>query len=102
MSRILTIKYEYIFNAQSKTPKHLNGFVAYCMVYDKYFNVANIKYYDAILGIPFIRKNDIILDFLSPGTTHMGNEIILTNKTAFNDKALKEDHDLKVQITSRP
>ena len=31
MSRILTIKYEYIFNAQSKTPKHLDGFVAYCM-----------------------------------------------------------------------
>ena len=31
MSRILTIKSKYIFNAQSKTPKHPNSFVAYCI-----------------------------------------------------------------------
>ena len=30
MSRILTIKSKYILNAQSKAPKYVNGFVAYC------------------------------------------------------------------------
>ena len=30
ISRTLTIKSKYILNAQSKTPKHVNGFVAYC------------------------------------------------------------------------
>jgi hypothetical protein len=36
--------------------------------YDKYFDIANIEYYDAILGTPFLRKLGITLDFASPGT----------------------------------
>jgi hypothetical protein len=37
-------------------------------LYDEYFDVANIEYYDAILGTPFLRKMGINLDFSSPGT----------------------------------
>ena len=54
-----------------------------------------------ILGTPFLRKHKIVLDFSSPGSINMGNKLIPTNKTAFNDKALKEDCNPKVvQITS--
>jgi hypothetical protein len=31
-------------------------------LYDEYFDVANIEYYDAILGTPFLRKLGITLD----------------------------------------
>jgi hypothetical protein len=35
-------------------------------LYDEYLDVANVEYYDAILGTPFLRKLGIILDFTSP------------------------------------
>jgi hypothetical protein len=35
--------------------------------YDEYFDVANVEYYNAILGMPFLRKLGITLDFSSPG-----------------------------------
>jgi hypothetical protein len=38
-----------------------------CKQYDKYFYVANVKYYDTILGTLFLRKLGITLDFSSPG-----------------------------------
>ena len=31
----------------------------------EYFNIVNIDYYDAILGIPFLRKNKVIIDFMN-------------------------------------
>jgi hypothetical protein len=37
-------------------------------LYDEYFDVANVEYYDAILGTPFFRKLGITLDFSSLGT----------------------------------
>ena len=30
----------------------------------EYFNVVNINYYDAILGIPFLKKYRVIIDFI--------------------------------------
>ena len=39
---------------------------------EEYFNIANIDYYDVILGTLFLRKLNIVLDFTSPGTIHMG------------------------------
>jgi Aspartyl protease len=36
-------------------------------LYDEYFDVTNVEYYDAILGTPFLRKLGITLDFTSPG-----------------------------------
>ena len=52
----------------------------YSTLYDKYFDMANIKYYDVILGTPFQRKHNIVLDFSSPGNIFMGNELIPTIK----------------------
>jgi hypothetical protein len=41
-------------------------------LYDKYFDVTNVEYYDAILGTPFLRKLGITLDFSSPGAVGIG------------------------------
>jgi hypothetical protein len=38
-----------------------------CEQYDKYFDVANIEYYDAILGTPFLRKLGVTMEFSGPG-----------------------------------
>ena len=53
-------------------------------VVEKYFDIANIEYYDAILGTPFLRKMGIVLDFRSPGMAQIGNEVIPTGKGFFN------------------
>ena len=71
--------------------------------YDEHFNIANVEYYNAILGTPFLRKHNIALDFLGPGNIHMGNELIPMNETTFDNKILKEVCNLKVtQTTSEP
>ena len=31
----------------------------------EYFNIINIDYYDAILGTPFLRKHEVIIDFVN-------------------------------------
>ena len=31
----------------------------------EYFDIINIDYYDAILGTPFIRKHEVIIDFIN-------------------------------------
>ena len=30
-----------------------------------YFNIINIDYYDAILGTPFLRKHEVVIDFMN-------------------------------------
>ena len=59
-------------------------------VIKKYFNIANIEHYDAILGTPFLRKIGIVLDFRSPGMAWIGNKVIPTGKVSFN---LSKDTD---------
>ena len=54
-------------------------------VVEKYFDIANIEYYDAILGTPFLRKMGIVLDFRSPGMARIGNEVIPTGKVPFDE-----------------
>ena len=36
-------------------------------VVEEYFDITNIKHYNAILGMPFLRKMGLVLDFRSPG-----------------------------------
>ena len=31
----------------------------------EYFNIINIDYYDSILGTPFLRKHEVIIDFVN-------------------------------------
>jgi hypothetical protein len=59
-------------------------------LYDEYFDVANVEYYDAILGTPFLRKLGITLDFTSPGAVRIGNETVPIGKTPVDDKSLTE------------
>ena len=46
---------------------------------EEYFDIANIDYYDVILGTPFLRKLNIMLDFTSPGVIRMGTTIVPRN-----------------------
>jgi hypothetical protein len=59
-------------------------------IYDEYFDVANIEYYDVILGTPFLRKLGITLDFTSPGAVGIGNKIVPIGKNSANDKSSTE------------
>src|SRR6266481_3902010 len=43
------------------------------------FNVANIDYYDVILGTPFMRQLGITLDFTSLGSIRIGDCIVPRN-----------------------
>ena len=45
----------------------------------EYFNVANINYYDVILGTPFLRRLRITLDFASPGSIWIGTYTVPRN-----------------------
>ena len=63
-----------------------------CKVVEEYFDIGNIEHYDTILGTPFLRKMGIILDFRSPGTIQMGNEVILTGKVSFNELKDKNEN----------
>jgi hypothetical protein len=59
-------------------------------LYDEYFDVANVEYYDVILGTPFLRKLGITLDFTSPGAVRIGNETVPIGKNSADDKSLTE------------
>jgi hypothetical protein len=59
-------------------------------LYDKYFDVANVKYYDTILGTPFLRKLGITLDFSSPGTVRVGNESVPIGKKSADEESSTE------------
>jgi hypothetical protein len=58
--------------------------------YDEYFDVANVEYYNAILGTPFLRKLGITLDFASPGTVRIGNKIVPIGKKSVDEESLTE------------
>ena len=45
----------------------------------EYLDVANIDYYDVILGTLFLRRLGIALDFAGPGTIRMGASVVPKN-----------------------
>ena len=53
-------------------------------VVEEYFDVTNVEHYAAILGTTFLRKMGIVLDFRSPGTIQMGDEVIPISKVSFD------------------
>ena len=46
---------------------------------EEYFNIANIDYYDLVLGTPFLQRLNITLDFTSPGIICMGTTVVPRN-----------------------
>ena len=66
---------------------------------NEYFDVANIDYYDAILGTPFLRRMKLSLDFNGPGQIHMGT-IIIPNGA--NQLRLEDTHPRTVVRTTVP
>jgi hypothetical protein len=46
---------------------------------NKYFDVANVNFYDAILGTPFLRRPSMVLDFKDQGKILIRNEVIPIN-----------------------
>ena len=54
-------------------------------VVEEYFDIANVEYFNVILGTPFLRKVGIVLDFRSPGIARIGNEVIPTGKVSFDE-----------------
>jgi hypothetical protein len=58
--------------------------------YNEYFEVANVEYYDTILGTPFIRKLGITLDFASPGEVRIGDETVLIGRKEVDDESPAE------------
>ena len=46
---------------------------------EEYPDVANIDYYNVILGTPFLRCLGIALDFAGPGTIQMGVSVVPKN-----------------------
>jgi hypothetical protein len=74
-------------------------------LYDEYFDVANIEYYDTILGTLFLRKLAITLDFASPGAVLIGDEIVPIGKKSVDDESPTEGQRPKASDTtpkSRP
>jgi hypothetical protein len=59
-------------------------------IYNEYFDVANVEYYDAILGTPFLRKLGITLEFTSPGAVRIGNESVPIGKNSADEKSSTE------------
>ena len=45
----------------------------------EYFDVANINYYNVMVGTLFLRRLGVVLDFTSPGAVQMGTAIVPHN-----------------------
>ena len=74
-----------------------------CQTVEEYFDIANVKYYDATLGMPFFRKMGVILDFSSPGQIKMGDEIVPNDKAIFdNSKKERSARMSKASSKARP
>ena len=65
---------------------------------EEYFNIANVKYYDAILSTPFLKKMGVILDFSSPGQIKMGDENVSNYKAIFDN--LKRERSARMSKDS--
>ena len=63
---------------------------------EEYFDVANIDYYDVILGMPFLQRLGITLDFTGQGAIHIGMYIVPMNTPS------ESSDDVQRTVTSKP
>ena len=61
----------------------------------EYFDITNIDYYNVILGTPFLRRLNIMLDFTSPGTIRMGTTVVPRNTPPETSKGVTKVVDHK-------
>ena len=62
----------------------------------EYFDVANIDYYDVILGTPFLRRLGITLDFTGQGAIRMGTYVVPMNMPS------DSSNDVQRTVTGKP
>ena len=63
---------------------------------EEYFDVANIDYYDVILGTPFLRRLGITLDFTGQGAIRMGMYVVPMNTPS------ESSNDVQRMVTGKP
>jgi gag-polyprotein putative aspartyl protease len=63
---------------------------------EEYFDVANIDYYDVILGTPFLRRLGITLDFTGQGAIRIGTYSVPMNTPS------ESSDDVQRTVTGRP
>jgi predicted methyltransferase MtxX (methanogen marker protein 4) len=59
-------------------------------LYEEYFDIANVEYYDTILGTLLLRKLGIILDFASLGVVLIGDEVVPIGRKSVDEESPTE------------
>ena len=72
----------------------------------EYFNIINIEYYNAILGMSFLRKHKVIIDFINNGL-RMKDKIICNQANKYkvgegNPQKIKKSVSMKVLKQEEP
>ena len=63
----------------------------------EYFDVVNIDYYDAILGMPFLRKYEVIINFIN-NCLKMKDKIVCNQANKYNEgNPLKKKKNISIK-----
>ena len=71
------------------------------------FDIINIDYYDAILGMPFLRKHKVIIDFIKNNCLRMKDKIICNQANEYkvgegNPQKIKKSVSMKALKQEEP
>ena len=72
----------------------------------EYFDIINIDYYDAILGMPFLRKHEVIIDFVN-NCLRMKDKIVCNQANEYkvgegNPQKIKKSVSMKALKQAEP
>ena len=72
----------------------------------EYFNIINIDYYDVILGTPFLRKHEVIIDLVN-NCLRMKDKIVCNQANKYkvgegNPQKIKKSVSMKVLKQEEP
>ena len=63
---------------------------------EEHFDVTNIEYYDAILGVPFLKKLAIALEFGNPNCIMIKGKEVPTNQEMVNEGHHRDDGGMRL------
>ena len=63
---------------------------------EEYFDVTNVEYYDAILGVPFLKKLGIVLEFGNPNHITIKGKEVPTNQEMVNEGHHRNDGGMRL------